>query len=169
MLMLSRAAAIALNMAAYVFGPFSRMTTRLPRTSGPSATACSSARWRARTSLLSAPPGLASISLLLSGDRMRPLAAWNWTLAGSTRARSGVITGNAPQPVSASAPTAQARCSHCHVDDRFNPVSEIRWHECAGQRSDAGECARDIRHQRRTFVDEARVDLHEVGAGLAFG
>src|SRR5204862_3794203 len=108
-----------------------------------------------RASLLSAPPSLAISSLLRSGERMRPLAAWNWTLAGSTRARSGVITGNALQPAStrAIAPTARPRWIQLALDDRFKSQSlRTRVRNVVGRRLRPGARARCLRHQRRALV-----------------
>src|SRR3954454_20883395 len=103
---------------------------------------------------------------------MRPLAAWNWTLAGSRRARSGVITGSALQPASARAiaPTAQPRWVQLAIDDGINSKSLLwRARHVVGRRSRSGERPRCLGHQRRAFVDEAGVDLDEVGPRLALG
>ena len=85
----------------------------------------------------------------------------NWTLSGSARAMSGVITGSVLQPARRAVKQA---CSASRAS--AGAMSGV----IAGRSTQrAGERRARLRHQRRALVDEAGVDLHEVGAGVALG
>ena len=100
MLMWSRAARMAANIAPYVSGPSMSSRTRLPVSSGLSDTACSSARWRSKMFVSSAPLSSSfRIARLRAGDSgPRAPSSWVGVVAGFM---SGTISGSVLQATSA--------------------------------------------------------------------